>query len=166
MTFKGTISCAVSGVLRFAQVKHPKLGLEFTTKESVTLTLSVHLSGCKGTTSQAGATIVSGYAEGTVVGDFSCASMLNSVPSPTGKLAWTTKGNPAAPSTISLTAGVLKSGPPPTVSFKTTAKGSFAGSGKTTDAVVQTIGALVSSCKTSPYLTKVALNAKKSTFGV
>jgi type 1 fimbria pilin len=166
VTFKGKITCTVSGYMHFTQVKHPTLGLEFTTKENVKLWLQIVLTHCKGATSQGGAKIESGSVSGAITGEYSCASLLNSVPSPNTKIKWTTKGNAATDSLVALSGGKLETSPRLGVDYTATAKDSFAGSGTVKTAIYQTEGDLINSCKKSPYLKKVTIDPKYSTLSI
>jgi hypothetical protein len=163
VTFKGKISCTISGYLHFTQVKNKSLGLELETKESVRLWLQIDLTACKGTTSQGGSTIESGAVFGSITGDYSCFSLLSAVPSPKGIIKWKTKGNAAANTALTLSDGTLQTKSKPLgVDYKATAKDSFAGSGTVKAAIYQTESDLINSCKASPYLRKVTIDPKAS----
>jgi hypothetical protein len=153
VTFTGKISCSITGKIT------AKPGLELTTPQTVTLTLSATGTKCTGSTSQGGATIVSGKAVGSVKGSYSCESLLSSVPSPAGNITWKTTGNKATPTAFKLSGGKFNSGPPIVITYNSTQTGSFAGSGKTSATIKQTQSQLVKSCESKAGLKSLTISS-------
>jgi hypothetical protein len=166
VTFKGKISCDLSGHLFFGQVGHPTLGIEWSTKLKVNIALSASLSKCKGTLTQGGSTIESGTVKAVTSGTYSCESLISGFPTPSGTVTWTTKGNPAAPTKVTLSSPKASLGPPLSATFVTTATGSFAGTGAAKAVIGQTLSQIVNACKTSPYLRTITINATGSSASV
>jgi hypothetical protein len=140
VTFKGSISCALSGSVTAAPpVTNTAQTIKFTIKGTV--------SGCKGKTSQGGVKITGGTISGSVkTASETCTSVVGSPPEFAGSIAWKATGGTAAPTAYKLSAGDATSTSPLTITYTSTQTGSFAGKGSLTAVVKQSVDTLLSEC--------------------
>lgn len=158
VTMTGTVSCKIAGKITASQVAAPTKGLELSTPENIKITLSVTASACTGNTSQGGATVKSGKVSGSITGSYSCESLLASVPNPIGTVKWTSSTTSKITNTkFTLSRGKIAGSSPPTIKYKSTQTGSYAGSGSSTAVVKQTENQLLSACNSANGLKKLTI---------
>lgn len=147
VTFKGSVTCSITGSITAS----PPLLLSTPQKTTITLTATAtKCKGAKGVLKQDGVTLKSGKASGKVVAPKEdCESLVGGVPNPVGTITWAGTGGTIAPTKFTLSDGSAKFGSSSTtITFTSTQKGSFAGSGASSATVKKTESQLISECKT------------------
>jgi hypothetical protein len=145
VTFTGKVTCSITGSITAT----PPLLL--TTPQTTTIKLTASAKKCTGSTTQGGVTLTSGAVSGKVTADnVDCESLLSGVPNPAGKITWKGTGGTVAPTTFVLSNGSASFGASSTtITFTSTQKGSFKGSGKSSAKVDKTEDQLISECEGS-----------------
>jgi hypothetical protein len=156
--FTGSVSCSITGSIKAS----PPLLL--TTPQTTTITLTASAKKCTGNTTQGGVTLKTGAISGKVTAkNVDCESLLNGVPNPTGKISWKGTGGTIQPTTFVLSNGSASFGASSTtITFTSTQKGSFKGSGAASATVNQTEDQLISECEGSGIAKLVISSGKIS----
>lgn len=153
ITFTGSVSCKITGG---HITMTPPLAL--VTAKSTVVKIAGKATGCTGSTSQGGATIVSGKISGSVTATTDCADLASGVPNPVGSITWTTTGNLAKPTKFSLSKGKAALGSKSiSITFSSAQTGSFAGTGSAKATVDKTESQLITACESATGLKSLAI---------
>lgn len=166
VTFSGSITCAMKGVIDF------KPGLIQSAAGTTTVKLVADLKNCTGDTTSDGVTVKTGVVKllSTTTGSRDCGSVTNAgqLPDLTGKIKWTAKHGDAASTLVTSIAGAFiyqdsANGTLDLVLPSSATTGSFAGN-TTQTTVMSTIqqSKLLASCNTKRGLKSIAFGKKFS----